>query len=149
MNAGQGRSQGVEFGARQWLTSWLQFRASYTWTRAIITRNPAEPLTEGKFVPYFPRHMTGGSLIGSRRRWTGSLTARYAGAMFATDTNTDVVKGVPGSFDPFFVADFNLGFQISRRLQIYGGLDNMLDRRFYQQYRDAGRLASIGLRFRM
>lgn len=72
VNAGEGKTSGVELSARQQIVSWLQFRASYTYTDAIISRNPAALETEGKRVPNIPEHVATGSFLTSgkkRERW--------------------------------------------------------------------------------
>jgi iron complex outermembrane recepter protein len=149
MNAGQGRTRGVEAVVRAQILSWLMFRGSYTYTDALITENPAEPDTVGKRVPNIPVQMGSGQMIARRGKWTGSLTGRYAGATFETDNNIDTTKGVPGAFDPFFLLNANLGYQATRQLQIIATADNLLDRQYYQYYLAPGRTVYLGFRFRL
>jgi iron complex outermembrane receptor protein len=149
VNAGEGTTDGVELSVRQRLRSWLQFRTTYTYTDAIISKNPVAPETIGKRVPNIPKHMTSFSLLGARGPWSGSLTGRYAGATFTTDTNTDVAKGVPGAYDPFFTADVTLARRIGRNVEVFANVENLLNRKYFLFYQDPGRLFYGGFRFRL
>jgi iron complex outermembrane recepter protein len=148
VNAGEGTTDGVELAVRRQLTGWLQLRASYTYTDAVITRNPVAPLTEGKRIPFIPEHMTSGSLLGAWKRLTGSLNARYVGATFSTDTNTDTTRGVFGSYSPFFLADASFGVEVGRGLTVFTSAENLLGRRYYQFFLSPGRSANVGVRWR-
>ena len=148
VNAAQGRTRGVETALRIRLLSWLMLRASYTYTDAIITANPAEPDSVGKHVPNIPASMSGGQFIAQRGKWLGSLTGRYAGGTFSTDNSTDVVKGVPGSWDPYFLLRANVGYQINSHLQIFTTGENLLDRRYYLYYLAPGRAVYGGFRLK-
>jgi iron complex outermembrane receptor protein len=75
-NAAQGRTRGLELSSGQ-RVSVMSLRETYTFTNAIITKNPALPDTEGKDVPYMPRHTASASATVVPGRWTISLTARY------------------------------------------------------------------------
>lgn len=148
VNAGEGTTNGVELSARQQLTSWLQLRASYSYTDAIISSNPFATNIVGKRLPFIPAHTTAGSLLGAWKRLTGSLNARYVGATFSTDTNTDTTRGVFGSYSPFFVMDASFGIEVGRGLTIFTNADNLLNRRYYQFFLSPGRFANIGVRWR-
>jgi iron complex outermembrane receptor protein len=149
VNAGEGTTNGVELGARHQLSRWLQMRASYSYTAAIISQNPFAPEIVGKRIPFIPEHTAAASLLGSWRRLTGSLSARYAGATYSTDANTDTTRGVFGAYDPFFVVDASFGVDIGRGVTIFTNADNLLNRRYYQFFLSPGRAANIGLRWRM
>jgi iron complex outermembrane receptor protein len=147
-NAGQGRTRGVEAALRVRLLSWLSLRASYAFTNARITNNPAEPDSVGKRVPNIPTEMISGQLLAQRGKWSGSLIGRYAGATFITDNNIDTTKGVPGAYDPFFLLNANIGYQVNPHLQIIATADNLLDRQYYQYYLAPGRTVYGGFRFK-
>jgi iron complex outermembrane receptor protein len=69
--------------------------------------------------------------------------------MYSTNTNIDIVHGVPGSYDGYFVADLTGGYQFPHGVTLFASLENMLDRRYYQYYLAPGRTAYVGLRFRL
>jgi iron complex outermembrane receptor protein len=100
-NAGLSRTRGVELSLRQRILPWLQFREGYVFNDAVITKNPTLPATVGRSVPYVPRHTLTYMVTAAKKRWAGTWTGRYLGSYFSTDTNTDVVRGVPGSYSPF------------------------------------------------
>lgn len=148
VNAGAGTTNGVEVAARQRLLKGLQLRASYTYTDAIISRNPALVTTEGKRVPNIPAQMVTGSLLGAWKRFTGSLNARYVGTSFSTDINSDTTKGVYGSYSPFFTLDASAGFAVRRGVDLFVSAENLLDRQYYLFYLNPGRAVYGGVRLR-
>lgn len=148
VNAGHGRTRGVEISLQQKILPWISFRPSYTYIEAIITENPADPTTIGKYVPNTPKHMIAGQLLAVRSKWTGSITARYASATFETDQNLDTIRGVPGAYDPFFLMSANVNYRVAKHFELTGTSDNLLDRQFYQFYRTPGRSTYAGIRFR-
>lgn len=149
VNAGGARTRGVESSFRQEVFRGLQFRGTYTYTLALITKNPANPAIVGNRVTNIPAHMASGQFLWIHRKWTGSLSGHYAGAHFSTDTNADVTKGVPGSRDPFFLADTNLSYNVNSHLQLYVTGDNLLNRRYFQVYISPGRTVYGGFRFKL
>lgn len=148
VNAGAGTTNGVELAARQQLNGWLQLRGSYSYTNAIISQNPFAANLVGKRIPFIPEHTAAASLLGAWRRLTGSLNARYVGATFSTDTNTDITRGVFGAYDPFLLVDASFGVEIGRSFTLFTNADNLLNRRYYQFFQSPGRAANIGLRWR-
>jgi iron complex outermembrane receptor protein len=107
------------------------------------------PNTEGKRIPNVPRNVASFGLLGARGRVSGAWTGRYSGVVFNTDTNTDIVKGVPGSYDPFFEMDMNAGFRLTRRAEVQVTVDNVLNRIYYTFTPSPGRMVYAGLRIRM
>jgi iron complex outermembrane receptor protein len=149
VNAGAGRTRGVELAVRQDLLQGVQLRTTYSLTDAIITSNPANPVIVGKRVTANPDHMAAVQLLGSRGKWSGSLSGHYTGKVFSTDTNTDVVKGVPGSYSPYFSADGSLAFALTSKVQPYVSAENLFNRRYYVFYYSPGRTVFGGVRVRL
>ena len=85
-------------------------------------------------------------LLVSRGRLSGTLSGRYVSRAYGTDTNTDVTTGVPSGFDPFFEAAASVGVQVTKQLEIQGGGENLLNRRYYESYIVPGRTVYLGLR---
>jgi iron complex outermembrane receptor protein len=149
-NAGMSRTRGAEFSVRERLRSWLDLKQSYTFASAQITDNPALPATVGKRIPFVPRHLTSFTALVNRGRFSGSLSGRYQSAVFSTDVNTDVVRGVPGSYAPFFTVDGSAGFRVTGALTLTASVFNLLDRRYYMgTFVVPGRQALVGFRFRI
>jgi iron complex outermembrane recepter protein len=135
--------------AEQHPFSWLRFKQAYTYTHARITENPSLPATVGKRIPYVPSHVASFTALFDRKRWFGSASGKYQGAIFSTDVNTDVVHGVPGSYNPFFTADLSVGFRMTKQVTLTANAFNLLDRQFYLYYLTPGRQVFSGIRFRV
>ncbi len=148
-NAALGRIRGTEIAANERIRAWLQLKQTYTYTDGVITDNPSLPATVGKRLPQVPAHMTSFIALLNRNRWLGSVSGRYQSSVFSSDTNTDVVRGVPGSYSPFFTADASAGYRMTGNITITANATNILDRRYYLYYLAAGRQVFIGLRIRL
>jgi len=149
MNAGRGRTRGMELAVRQELGAGLQFRGAYTYTDAIITSNPGNPAIVGKRVTTIPDHIIAGQLLGSQGKATGSLSGRYVGLVYSTDTNTDTTKGVPGSYSPYFTMDASVSYALTPHVEPFVSSENLLNRRYYIFYLSPGRTVFGGVRVRL
>jgi iron complex outermembrane receptor protein len=147
-NAGGARTRGVELGATLRPLSWLTVRPTYTFTDAVIVRNDPAPLTIGKQVTFVPRHVAAGTVSTALRKLVATATGRYQSAVFATDTNTDTTRHVPGSYDDFFELDLALNYQLARHLSLNVTAENVLDSQHYLFYRNPGRVVRAGVRLR-
>lgn len=147
-NAGAALTKGVELGVGIKPFTWLTARPTYTFTDATITSNPLVPLTVGKRIPLVARHAAAMVLAAARPRWSATLTARYQGDVYSTDTNTDIVNGVPGSYDPFFETDLAVSVTPVKGATILLTGENLFDRRYFMFYRSPGRMLHAGLRLR-
>lgn len=149
VNAGEGRTDGLEVSASHRVIPAVLARASYTFTDAIIARNPALPETEGKQVPNIPRHMGSVAVFLAKGRWTGSATGRYASGTFSLDTNLDTTKGVPGSYSPYFVAAASVTANVGKGVELFTSVENLFDRRYYTFYLNPGRTLAVGARVKL
>lgn len=149
VNAGGGRTRGMETGVRQQLGRGLQFRGTYTYTRALITKNEANPAIVGRRVTFIPPHMASGQLLGLHGKWTSSLSGRYVSKQFNSDANTDTTKGVPGSYSPYFTTDAGLTYNVDSRWQVFASAENLLNRRYYTFSISPGRTMYGGFRLRI
>jgi iron complex outermembrane receptor protein len=147
-NAAQGRTRGVELSATQRPIPALTLRETYTYTDAVITKNPSLPDTEGKDIPYVPRHATSVSATVVKGRWTIAATARQQSVIFTVDTNTDVVHDVPGGYSAFSEANLSVNYKLSSKLTAYVNVDDLFDQRYYMFYINPGRLFLAGVRLR-
>jgi iron complex outermembrane receptor protein len=148
VNAGRARARGTELALTWRPTSWLTARPTYTYTHARIVDNAAAPATVGKQVTFVPSHIAAGTLTAIAGPIAATATARYQSAVFATDTNTDVVRNVPGAYDLFAEVDAAVTYTLTPRVSLNASIENLLDRRYYLFYRNAGRLASGSVRVR-
>lgn len=148
LNGGEGTTKGFELGVTIRPASWLTAKPTYTFTDALITRNVLIPATVGKQIPFVPRHSTGVTVSAAQRYWNATLTGRYQSDVFSTETNTDVVSGVPGTYEAFFETDLALAITPTRGLSLQLTAENLFDRRYFMFYRNPGRVLSAGLRLR-
>jgi iron complex outermembrane receptor protein len=148
VNAGRALSRGTEVAVTWRPTAWLTARPTYTSTDARIVRNDAAPATVGKYVTFVPRHAAAGTVTATVGRLAVTGTARYQSAVFATDTNTDVVRNVPGAYDRFTEVDLAATHALTRHVQLAMSVENLLDRHYFLFYRSPGRMASGSVRVR-
>lgn len=145
-NAGRARMRGTELALTWRPRRWITARPTYTFTDATIVENDAAPTTVGKQVTFVPRHTAAGTVTAVTGKLTTTATGRYQSAVFATDTNTDTVRDVPGGYDSFAEIDLAATYALTRRVQLTASAENLLNRRYYLFYRNAGRLLYGGVR---
>lgn len=148
-NAGSAKVKGVELEVRQKLLGGLTAFANLTFNDSKITENPAKPTTEGKYMTNTPRKMANIGLQGVKGPWSGSLAGHYVGKVYANDVNADVVSGVYGSYDAYFVADAKIAYKIKDNVALSLSVSNLGDRRYYQSSLAMGRAyyTEIALKF--
>jgi iron complex outermembrane receptor protein len=145
-NAGRARTRGTEMAVTIRPRAWLTLRPIYTFSDALITRNEPAPATVGKQIPFVPRHVAAGTVTATYSGLAVTGTTRYQTAVFATDTNTDTTKGVPGSYDEFVEVDLAASLALHRHLTLTVSGENLFDRQYYLFYRNPGRVLSAGVR---
>jgi iron complex outermembrane receptor protein len=148
-NASEGRTRGAELALRERLNSWLFLRETYTITDARILKNDYTPAVNGRRVPYVPRNIASASIVAARRGWSASVNGQYFGRIYSTDANTDIVKGVYGAYDPFFVMDATVSREFEKHLTLFVSVQNLLDRTYHEYYLSPGRTASVGMRIHL
>jgi iron complex outermembrane receptor protein len=147
INAGEARIRGIEVTARTRLTQWLELDANYAWIDSEMLENEADPSSVGKRLTNSPEHIAGIGLIARYGPWTGTLDARYVSHVFFTAANTDVVEGVPGSYDAYTVVNAKAGYAFSRTVKASLAINNLLDEEAYSFFLLPGRSAVAELDF--
>jgi iron complex outermembrane receptor protein len=147
INAGRARVNGVEFALETRLNPWLMLGANYARVDTLMLENTADPLSVGKRLTDAPQHIAGLALKAGRGAWSGRLEARHVGHVYWTAQNTDVVEGVPGSYDAYILFNARAGYDFSK--QIHGSLaiNNLFDRKFYSYFLMPRRNLIAELRF--
>lgn len=146
------RDRGVELSAQKdnVLVRGLEIFGSVTYVDARILSDPNwagdYPGTEtpdqvvGKRVPYVPDwRTTSGITYRPDDRWTFTLAARYEGKMYSTLDNTDVVSGVFGAFDRFFVVDTRVHYKATGNVYLDFGVDNLNNEKYFLYHPFPGR----------
>jgi iron complex outermembrane recepter protein len=147
LNAGRSRTRGIELGFEQRATGWLKITESYTLNNARIVENASIPASVGKYIPYVPRNTASVLLLAEHKQWSGTLGAHYMSRTFNSDTNTDIVKGVAGAWDPYAAVDVSASYRLRKRVSVFVSASNLLDRTYYEYYLAPGRLVQGGVRF--
>jgi iron complex outermembrane receptor protein len=149
VNAGEGRTRGVELVATERPNTLVSLRQTYTFNDAIITSNPALPTTEGKDIPYVPRHVASASATVLRGPWSATALGQYESAVFTTDTNTDIVQNVPGGYSAFLTIDLSASYRVHPNTTLYVNCDDLTNRRYYMYFLTPGRLVFAGIRWHL
>lgn len=147
INAGEARVRGVELTARTRLASWLQLDANYAWIDSEMLANPADPTSVGKRLTQSPEHIAGIALTAWRGPWSGTLDARYSSHVHFTADNSDVVEGVPGSYDAYTMVNAKVGYAFSKTVTSSLSIRNLLDEKAYSFFLLPGRSAVAELAF--
>lgn len=134
INAGKARVRGVELGVSNALTSWLELDANYAYIDSRILENAADPLSVGKQLTDAPRNIVGLGMTAQQGAWTGHIDARYVSHIYWTAQNTDVVEGVPGSYDAYTMVNANAGYEFQKGMRAVLALNNLLDVKAYSYF---------------
>ena len=147
INAGEARIRGIELTGRTRLTSWLELDANYAWIDSEMLENAADPSSVGKRLTDSPEHIAGIGLTAQRGPWTGTLNARYVSHVFFNADNSDVVEGVPGSYDAYTLVNAKAGYAFSKTVKASLAINNLLDEEAYSFFLLPGRSAVAELDF--
>lgn len=147
-NAAKAEVEGVELELRQRLPAGLTAFVNATFNDSQITENQAVPASVGKQVTYSPQRMANLGVEGKRGPWFGSVTGRYVGKVYATDTNMDTVNGVYNAYDPYFVVNAKLGYALNKAFSATFAVDNLTDRDYFQGAKMPGRTFFATLTYR-
>lgn len=149
INAGRAMSQGVEMGVEQRALQGLTLFANATYTHSKMQENAAAPSSVGQRLTYVPLWMANFGVDGEIDRWSGSLTGRYVGKVFATDGNTDVAQGSYGMYDPYVTVDAKIAYEVLDGTKVSVAVGNLFDHGYYQYYRMPGRtfFGELSVRF--
>lgn len=147
INAGKAQIQGVELSATTRLTSWLELDANYARVNSRMLENATDPGSVGKRLTDAPRNIAGIGLTAQLGAWSGSLNAHYASHVFWTAQNTDVVEGVPGSYDAVTTVNAKLGYAFSKGIKGHVAVNNLLDEKSYSYFLNPKRNLVAGLDF--
>ncbi|WP_052572478.1 TonB-dependent receptor [Holophaga foetida] len=131
VNAGKGKSRGLELEAEQRFQSGLRFFANFTYTDSEIVENDAKPTSEGKEFTYVPRRMVNLGGDYGHGPFGINVTGRYMSKRYGSDDNSDIVNGVYGSYDPFFTVDATLRYQTSSWASFSLSGTNLSGKRYY------------------
>ena len=139
MNAGKAESKGVVLEIEQRFDKLLRLFANYTYTDARIKENSANPASVDKRLTFMPDTMINAGAECEVGPFSASLTGRYISKRYSTDTNTDTVNNVFGSYDPFLTADAKVSYKITKFATISFSVDNITNETYFSSYLAPGR----------
>ncbi|HEY4696873.1 MAG TPA: TonB-dependent receptor [Gallionella sp.] len=147
INAAKARIRGIELGATSTLTSWLELDANYAFIDSEMLENLADPLSVGKRLTDSPKNIAGIGLTAQQGAWSGLLSARYVSHSFFTAQNTDVVEGVPGSYDAHTIVNAKFGYEFAKGVKGTVAINNLLNTKAYSYFLLPGRNVTAEMDF--
>lgn len=147
INAGRAQVNGVELVLEYPLNDWSTLQANYAHIKTRMLENAADPASVGKRLTDVPERIAGLVWQARRGAWNGRAEVRHVGHVYWTAQNTDVVEGVPGSYDAHTLVDVVAGYSLSKNLHASLAIHNLFDRKAYAYFLLPGRSASAELRF--
>lgn len=138
-NVGKAESKGVECEIEQRFDDKLRLFANFTYTGSEITENDAKPTIVGKELTQVPERMfnIGGDVTYGP--FSASLIGRYMSKRYRLDDNSDDEDNVYTSYDPYFVADARIAYQVTSFAQVSLSVDNIFDEDYFSYYKAPGR----------
>ncbi|MEO8102091.1 MAG: TonB-dependent receptor [Betaproteobacteria bacterium] len=148
-NAGRARVEGVELTIRQPLfdRALTVFANATQLTRYEMTVNSAIPASVGKKLTDVPGVMLNAGVEFTRPAWSGSLVAAHVGPIFGSgdDLNINTAQGVYGSYDRHTVVNAKLAYKWTRHVSTALSVDNLLNRQYFDFYKQPGMTALLDL----
>jgi iron complex outermembrane receptor protein len=121
----------------------LDAETNYTRVEGKFTRNDAVKNSVGKRIPYISRDVVNFGLTFKWRKLDFSPSGTYHSKQFLTADNTDTVNGVQGAYDAYTTFSAKVGYKLPTG-QIYAGVENIFNKRYYLQYLNPGRTFNVG-----
>jgi iron complex outermembrane receptor protein len=90
-----------------------------------------------------PGDMFSGGVEFLRGPWSGSLIANHIGHIYGSgdDTNINTVQGVFGSYDARTVLNAKVTYRYDRHVALALSADNLLNRQYFDFYKQPGMTA--------
>ena len=149
INTGKAKSRGIEIEVDQRFEKWLRLFANYTYTDAKVKDNDAKPVTVGKRLIQVPESMFNVGAEIERGKFSGSVIGRYVSKRYGNDENNDVVNNVYTSYDPYFITDAKISYNLTGFATLSVSADNIFNRDYFSYYKAPGRswFAELTLKF--
>jgi iron complex outermembrane receptor protein len=113
-------------------------------------QSPTGSTSQGMWVPYVPQWRdTAQAVYRPNENLSFAASARFQGKMYSTLDNSDYVSGVQGSFDPFFVMDAHIRYQVAKSVSADIGVDNLTDYKYFLFHPFPGRTFVASLKLKL
>jgi iron complex outermembrane receptor protein len=149
-NTGGGLARGLELSASGALGRHLDLAGAYTYTNADQRRPLVSGILQSFVVPEHQFSLVATGRIGARLMLTLDLStsSRYLAPIFDSRTFVSRAYEFDGIVKADLVASYRIPISDVRGVRIYGKVENMLDREYYENgFRTPGATALGGLKF--
>lgn len=124
INIGKVRSDGLEVTAEYAFTKTLAVSTAYTYTHSRPLENPGDPASIGKQSPNIPRNFAALAVRWMPKpHWNAALQTRWVDRTFGDSDHTL-------RQDSHFIADAHVDYQLTRSIQRFTSVSNLLDRAY-------------------
>jgi len=156
-NVGLVRNRGFELVGelKDVVVPGLTLSNSITYVDSRILSNPGfqsatGSFSEGMWAPYVPQWRgTAQAIYRPTENLSFSGSAHWQGKMYSTLDNSDYVNGVQGSFDPFFVLDAHVRYEMGKSVAAELGVDNLNDAKYFLFHPFPGRTFVASLKVKL
>ncbi|MFA5321414.1 MAG: TonB-dependent receptor [Smithella sp.] len=149
MNVGKAETKGVMLEIEQRFDKYVRLFVNYTYTDARVKENTANPSSVDKRLTYIPDTMINAGAECEIGPVSASLTGRYVGKRYSSDTNTDQVNNVFLSYDPFLTMDAKVSYKVTEFATVFFSVDNIADESYFSSYLAPGRSWFSGLEIKI
>jgi iron complex outermembrane receptor protein len=139
INVGRAEVKGVELEAEHLFESGLKVFANYTYNNSKVVNNSSKPETEGKQLALTAKEMFNMGADFARGPFAAKIIGRYVGKRYNNDLNNDRKNGVYTSYDPYFITDVKISYNIVTCATISLSVDNIFDRDYFSYYKSPDR----------
>lgn len=133
VNAGKAEVNGLEVEYKAQPTEQFSYFANYTRQNPVIKESTVTT-SVNKYVTAIPREVFRIGTTYHKAKMTGTLTGEYVSKRYSNDDNSDVGNGVYGSYDPYFLVNLNLQYEINKDTSVSLGVENLLNRQYFNYY---------------
>ena len=135
---GEGKTIGLEIGVNHQFNKNLSGYASAVIQNPQITKGANEKEND-KVVRMTPKRILSLGLDYVDGKFTSELSGYYYSKKFGNADNSDVVNGVPGTYDPVFLMNLTANYKFDKNHALQFTVNNLLDREYYNYNLGQGR----------
>lgn len=138
-NGGRSRFNGIELEAEQKIYKDLSISLNYTYTNAILLKDPQNPQYNGNQMASIPKHMGGFSLNygGDKEGFYGSLQMKAQSSAFTSIANI-TPKFDFGNITERVIFNLKTGYEFKNKNYITLSFLNFTNEKYYDYYRGLG-----------
>ena len=135
---GEGKTIGLEIGVNHQFNQNLSGYASAVIQNPQITKGAKEEEND-KVVRMTPKRILSVGLDYIDGKFNTELSGYYYSKKFGSADNSDIVNGVPGTYDPVFLMNLTANYKFDKNHALQFTVNNLLDREYYNSSLGQGR----------